>query len=71
VITRPSFAGQDFSKPTDFGDLGISTRSITSRLLWIPQKTFQKVQLVWEVVIAPNKTSDQMAVIIDAANGNI
>ncbi|HEX5154629.1 MAG TPA: M36 family metallopeptidase [Parafilimonas sp.] len=71
LITRPSLAAQDFSKPTDFGDLGIAREKVTSRLIWIPQKTFQKVQLVWEVNVAPKKTSDAWRVFVDAKTGNV
>jgi len=71
TITKQSFSGQDFSKATEFGDLGISREAVTSRLVWIPQKTFQKVQLAWEVNIAPKKSADSWRVIVDAKSGNV
>lgn len=71
AITQRSLANQDFSKPTDFGDLGIARDEVTSRLIWIPEKTFQQVRLVWEVNISPKKTADSWRVIVDAKAGKV
>ena len=67
---RPA-ASQDVSKSTDFGDLGIAKENVTARLLWIPQKSFQRVRLVWEVNLSPKKSRDSWRVMVDAAKGNV
>jgi hypothetical protein len=69
VITQRPAAGTDFSKPTDFGDLGIAKDNVTGRLLWIPQHTLEGVKLVWEVNISPKKSPDSWRVIVDATSG--
>ena len=68
---RPATTNQDFSKITDFGDMGIAKENITARLLWIPQKSFERVKLVWEVNLSPKKSSDSWRVIVDATKGNV
>ncbi|MEP6844588.1 MAG: M36 family metallopeptidase, partial [Panacibacter sp.] len=62
---------QDYSKPTDFGNLGIAKENVTSRLVWIPQKTFERIKLVWEVNISPKGKPDSWRVIVDAKAGNV
>ena len=42
-INKTLAAGQDFSKRTDYGDLGIAKENVTARLLWIPQKSFERI----------------------------
>jgi hypothetical protein len=71
LITQKYAAGQDFSRPTNFGDLGIAKENVTVRLLWIPQKTFERLKLAWEVNISPKGTPDSWRVIVDAKGGNI
>jgi len=70
INVRPAI-GQDFSKVTSFGDIGIAKENVTARLVWIPQKTFERVKLSWEVNISPRGTPDSWRVIVDAGSGNI
>ncbi|CAN5683594.1 hypothetical protein BH10BAC2_BH10BAC2_03560 [soil metagenome] len=66
-----TFAVHDFSKRIDFGDLGIAKQNVNSRLLWIPQKSSERIKLAWEVIISPKATSDHWRVIVDAGNGTV
>ena len=71
LINQRPAANQNFSTPASFGDLGVAKENVTTRLLWIPQQTFERVKLVWEVNIAPKGTSDYWRVIVDAKAGNV
>ena len=62
---------QDFSRPKDFGDLGVAKENVTARLIWVPQKSFERVKLVWEVNLSPKKSSDNWRLMVDAAKGNV
>lgn len=68
---RSAPANADFSKKTDFGDMGIAKSKITARMLWLPQNTFERVKLVWEVNISPKKSSDSWRILVDAKTGNV
>ncbi|MEO8764657.1 MAG: M36 family metallopeptidase [Ginsengibacter sp.] len=68
---RPAVTNQDFSKSTDFGDLGVAKKSITARQLWVPQKSFERIKLVWEVNLSPKKSTDNWRVIVDATTGSV
>jgi hypothetical protein len=70
-ITARSGTNQDFSKPTEFGTLGIAQESVSSRLVWIEQRSFERVKLVWEVNIDPLKSTDSWRVMVDAKTGNV
>src|SRR4051794_31290065 len=70
-IIKRSAAIEDFSKRIDYGDLGIAKENVTVRLLWVPQKTFQRVKLTWEVNVSPKKTPDSWRVVVDANAGNV
>ncbi len=70
INARPA-AGQDFLKPVDYGDLGIAKENVTVRLVWVPQKTFERIKLAWEVNVSPKKTPDSWRVIVDANGGNV
>ena len=51
--------------------MGIAKENVTARLLWVPQKSFERVKLVWEVNLSPKKSSDSWRVIVDAKTGNV
>jgi extracellular elastinolytic metalloproteinase len=70
MTSRPA-VGQDFSKPVDYGDLGIAKENVTVRLVWVPQKTFERIKLAWEVNVSPKKTPDSWRVIVDANKGDV
>ncbi|WP_018611675.1 M36 family metallopeptidase [Segetibacter koreensis] len=71
VSRRVAPANGDFSKKTDFGDMGIAKSRITARMLWLPQNTFERVKLTWEVNISPKKSSDSWRILVDAQTGNV
>ena len=62
---------QDFSKSINFGDMGIAKKNVTARQLWIPQKSFEKIKLVWEVNLSPKKSTDNWRIIVDATTGSV
>ncbi|HLL41641.1 MAG TPA: M36 family metallopeptidase, partial [Segetibacter sp.] len=68
---RSAPANADISSKTDFGDMGIAKSKITGRMLWLPQNTFERVKLVWEVNISPKKSSDSWRILVDAKKGNV
>jgi len=70
INARPAI-GQDFTKPVDFGSLNIAKDRVTARLLWVPQKTFERVKLTWEVNLSPKGTPDSWRVIVDAKGGEV
>ncbi len=70
-ITARSAAAQDFTMPTDFGNVGIAKENVMVRLIWVPQKTFERIKLAWEVNLSPKKTPDSWRVIVDAKAGNV
>ncbi len=70
-IAHRSAASDDPNTAIDFGDLGISKDKVTARLLWIQQKTFERIKLVWEVNISPKKSSDMWRVFVDAHAGTV
>src|SRR5205807_7215795 len=54
-----------------YGDLGIAKDNVTVRLIWVPQKTFERIKLAWEVNLSPKKTPDSWRVIVDANKGDV
>jgi hypothetical protein len=68
---RSAPANADISSKTDFGDMGIAKSKITGRMLWLPQNTFERVKLVWEVNISPKKSSDSWRILVDANTGKV
>ena len=51
--------------------MGIAKDNITTRLLWIPQKSFQRFKLVWEVNLSPKKSRDNWRIMVDATKGDV
>jgi hypothetical protein len=60
----------DNGRRLDFGQLGVSNISIIVKLLWAPDDA-GKVQLVWQVELAPKNTSDHWLVRINANNNTV
>jgi len=56
-------------KEAEFGDMGISSENIKTKLVWMPVNDGQRVALCWQVQIQPNKTADHWLVRIDAGSG--
>ena len=55
-----------------FGKLGVTVENISADLMWYPVgQNKQQVRLVWQVVVAPAKSSDYWLIRVDALNGNI
>ncbi len=55
----------------NFGKMGVSKEDITSRLMWAKEKNSDKVSLVWQVALYPNRSSDYFLIRINAINGSI
>ena len=62
-ITRE---GQRF----DFGNLGASSEKVFAELLWFPMED-HSVKLVWQVFVAPYKTSDYWLIRVDAYTNTV
>ncbi len=54
----------------NFGNLGISGVAVTATLLWAPDET-GKVQLVWQIEVAPKNTSDHWLIRVNANNNTV
>lgn len=60
----------DNGRRFDFGQLGVSNTNIITTLLWAPDEA-GKVQLVWQVELAPKNTSDHWLIRINANNNTV
>jgi extracellular elastinolytic metalloproteinase len=72
-LAAPSFliplTQMNESKEIEFGDLGISSVNIKSRLIWLPNDKMDKLTLCWQVEIQPNGIADYWLVNVDASDG--
>ena len=55
----------------EFGNLGISSVNIKSKLIWLPEETTGAAILSWQVEIQPNGSPDYWLVNVDAKKGNV
>jgi hypothetical protein len=60
----------DNGRRLDFGQLGVSNVNIIVKLLWTPDE-IGKVQLAWQVELAPKNTSDHWLIRINANNNTV
>lgn len=58
-------------KETDYGDLGISSMSIKSKLVWLPDEKTNRLNLAWQVAIQPNGKPDLWYVNVDALKNQV
>lgn len=57
-------------KETVFGDLGISSVNIKSKLIWLPDEKTNRIFLSWQVVLQPKGLADYWLIYIDALKGS-
>ncbi|HXL58994.1 MAG TPA: M36 family metallopeptidase, partial [Chitinophagaceae bacterium] len=55
----------------EFGNLGISSVNIKSRLIWLPNETINTAVLTWQVEMQPNGAHDYWLVNVDALKGTV
>ena len=55
----------------EFGDLGISSVNIKSKLIWLPDETSHTAVLSWQVELQPKGSADYWLVNVDAKKGNV
>lgn len=55
----------------EFGDLGISSENIKSKMIWLPDDTLKTATLCWQVDVQPNGSPDYWLVNVDANKGNV
>jgi len=55
----------------EFGDLGISSENIKSKMIWLPNDTSETATLCWQVEMQPNGSPDYWLVNVDANKGNV
>lgn len=71
-LNAPSFvplAKQLAPNEFEFTDLGISSVNVRSKLLWVPDDTSHKAELMWQVEIQPIESPDYWLVNVDALKG--
>jgi len=73
-IPSPGFltaAKQIGPQQFEFGDLGISSVSIKSKMIWLSNDTSKTATLCWQVEVQPNGSPDYWLVNVDANKGNV
>lgn len=55
----------------EFGNLGISSVNVKSKLIWLPNEISKTAILSWQVEVQPNSSPDYWLVNVDANKGNV
>ena len=69
--TQPAYflSTTDNGHVIEFSNMGISHENIKAQLMWVPSNDGQRINLAWQVYIAPVTSADLWLVRIDANNG--
>ncbi|HXL54687.1 MAG TPA: M36 family metallopeptidase [Chitinophagaceae bacterium] len=67
VVLKQSADAKEF----EFGNLGISSVNIKSKLIWLPNETTNTAALTWQVEMQPNNAQDYWLVNVDALKGGV
>jgi extracellular elastinolytic metalloproteinase len=73
-LSPPAFstvAKQTAPQQFEFGNLGISSVNIKSKLLWLPDEVTHTAILTWQVGMQPKGSPDYWLVNVDAKKGNV
>ena len=54
----------------NYGNLGVSNVDITAELIWLPVDS-ESIRLVWQIEVAPVKTSDHLLLRVDAETNQV
>ena len=58
-------------KETEYGDLGISSMNVKSKLIWLPDEKTNRINLAWQVAIQPKGVADLWYVHVDALKNQV